>query len=119
MGLVTVSWMPSADTGGSGLKEYEVEVSDDGGGTWSRLATVTTNSHAYTAAPGSQLYRVRARDRALNVSPYSQTSAAERMDASPRSFAVGCGCGASAGTAAWAGWGLAGLFLLAARQQSS
>jgi hypothetical protein len=64
-------WKPA------GIQNYDVEVSTDSGSNWSAVGTTSdsTASFSYSPAPGSYLYRVRARDTTGLLSPYSVNSA--------------------------------------------
>jgi len=102
-GSVTVSWAASTDTGGSGLKEYDLQVSA-GGGTFSPVQTTAGTSSVYAAAEGSYRFRVLARDNVGNESAWSATSSAVVVGA-PDGGGVDAGvdagldAGADAGTA--------------------
>ncbi len=68
-----VTWTASTDTG-SGLANYELERSLNGGA-FTLIASPTTNSFQENALPeGSYVYRVRARDAVGNLSAYSPDS---------------------------------------------
>lgn len=83
-GPVTITWSGSNDdAGGSGVKEYDVTVSSDGGANFSPLVAVPGTSHGYTAPQGSYLYRVRARDNAGNASAFTADSNRVRVDTTP------------------------------------
>jgi hypothetical protein len=81
----TVSWSGSDETGGSGLKHFDIQVRSDGGswGNWV-MGTIAT-SQDYTGSDGV-LYEFRARavDNAGNVQEWSATpQAATTVDALP------------------------------------
>jgi len=64
----TVSWTGS-DTGGAAIKNYDVQVRDGPGGTWTdwRMNTTSTSS-SYSGASGhAYFFRSRARDNAFNL----------------------------------------------------
>ncbi len=78
VGLYSITWSPSRDTGGSGLACYELERSTDGGRKFALVASPTTNTFTETVESGSEdgphLYRVRARDRVAHFSAFSPNS---------------------------------------------
>lgn len=65
---IRVSWTAS-DTGGSGIKRYELSKSTNGGTSWTVVSTTLTGTthDAIVASSGSIRYRVRAVDKAGNV----------------------------------------------------
>lgn len=67
-GPFTVSWS-AVDAGPSGIKNYDVQVWDASGGTWTDWQVDTEETSASYPGVGGQLYafRIRARDRAGNV----------------------------------------------------
>jgi Tol biopolymer transport system component len=67
-GPFTVSWSGS-DTGGSGLRNYDIQVRDGAGGVWTDWMPATTaTSGTYPGIGGHTYYfRSRARDNAFNL----------------------------------------------------
>jgi fibronectin type 3 domain-containing protein len=71
----TIAWTPSTDAGGSGIANYELERSADGGAAFALVASPAAPTFTEPGiAEGSYLYRVRARDGAGNYSAYSPNS---------------------------------------------
>jgi hypothetical protein len=86
----TVSWSGADETGGSGIKHFDVQVRSNGGpwGDW--VMATTTTSQAFNGSNGV-LYEFRARavDNAGNVQDWSATpQAGTRVDALPPEAAV-------------------------------
>jgi len=77
-GIFTISWAASTDYGGSGFKQYNIQMSSNGSATYSSYAVQTTNSYTIpSTAPLSQgvyAFRVNAQDNAGNQSAYSAAS---------------------------------------------
>ncbi len=74
-GTHTVTWGGAADNaGGSGIANYDVRRSADGGVNWTTVVTATTGT-SYTQSPavgqGTYIYQARATDNAGNVGPFS------------------------------------------------
>lgn len=61
---------------GSGVATYNLEVSGDGGLSWTRLLTNTLQtSYQYTGQPAHTYdFRVRATDNVNNVGPWAEAS---------------------------------------------
>ena len=62
---ITLSWTAPGSTGGSAITGYNIEVSSDGGSSWSDLVantsnTTTTYQHTGLTAPSTRHYRVSA-----------------------------------------------------------
>ncbi|MBK9052512.1 MAG: PD40 domain-containing protein [Chloroflexi bacterium] len=70
----TVNWSGS-DTGGSGLKNYDVQIRDGVNGSWTAWKTATTQTSAtYTGIGGHTYYfRGRARDNNYNLESWPTT----------------------------------------------
>jgi hypothetical protein len=68
--VFTVTW--SGNDAGSGIKDYDVQISSDGGGSWGTWLTATPlSSAACTGLNGSTYhFRCRARDNAGNTEAY-------------------------------------------------
>jgi hypothetical protein len=84
-----ITWSPSLDAISS-LASYEIRRSQDGGTTWTAVATlpVTSTNTAWKQDPpltdGTYIYQVRARDNAGNVSSWSSnTNAVQVQGAGP------------------------------------
>lgn len=75
---IALSWRAAADTGGSGLAGYELFRATYSGGSWSRIATLTSLSFTNTNLSRNHryYYAVRAYDKAGNRSPLSPTISA-------------------------------------------
>jgi len=71
LGPFTVRWS-GADTGPSGLKNYDVQIKDGAGGAWADWQMGTPDTSASYAGVGGHTYyfRSRARDNAYNVEPW-------------------------------------------------
>lgn len=67
-GAVTVAWSGS-DTGGAGVKNYDVQVRDGASGAWTDWRAATTGTSAQFSGVDGHTYafRSRARDNAFNV----------------------------------------------------
>ena len=64
---IAVTW-PAYDVGEAGLKDYDVQVAEDGGGWSDWLVHTSATAAAYPGVGGhSYCFRSRARDRAYNV----------------------------------------------------
>ena len=78
-GTFPVAWTASTDAG-SGVAYYELQRSADGGSTFTTIAAVSSASFTETGlSVGVYAYRVRAVDRADNLSGFSSTSAPIRV----------------------------------------
>jgi subtilisin family serine protease len=66
-----LTWSAS-DTGGSGIADHELQVSTDGGATWTNVSTTLANpvANVVAASSGTIRYRVRAVDGAGNVGAF-------------------------------------------------
>jgi hypothetical protein len=74
MGTHTVSWSGALDAGGSGIANYDVRRSSNGGTTWATAATgITSTSWAQSPAvgPGTYIYQIKTKDGAANESGWS------------------------------------------------
>lgn len=81
----TVSWSGADETGGSGIKHFDIQVRGDGGSWGNWVMGTTATSQQYTGSDGV-LYEFRARavDNAGNVQEWSATpQAATTVDALP------------------------------------
>jgi hypothetical protein len=79
-GTVDLTWNPSTDAGGWEIDHYEVQVSSDGGSTWTSLDDAPAEASSVDRSEGSYVFRVRAVDPAGNISGWSPTSAAVIVD---------------------------------------
>ncbi len=72
---IPVQW--TAVETGSGIRGYDLEVSADGGASWTRLLTATqATTYTFTGTLGVvYTFRVRATDRVSNVSAWAQAEA--------------------------------------------
>lgn len=97
---VPVTWDGSDPAGGSGLGNFDVETNDSGQG-WVRWMTATSarSANLWALAGHSMQVRVRARDRAGNLSPWASGSFTVAPGAGGAPFAVSYGVG-SRGTLA-------------------
>lgn len=70
----TVAWS-GADSGGSGLEGYDVQVASNGGAYVDWLTGTTATASTFTGTPGqTYAFRVRGRDNAGNVGAYNITN---------------------------------------------
>ena len=86
----TVYWTGS-DTGGSGLKSYDIQIREGAAGTWTNWKTNTSDTSAsYTGVGGRAYYfRARARDHAGNVEAWPAAhDAMTTVEANPPETAV-------------------------------
>ena len=84
-GAVTVTWSGS-DTGGAGVKNYDVQVRDGASGTWTDWQMATTGTSAQFSGVNGHTYafRSRARDNAFNVEAWpASPDATTTVDAQP------------------------------------
>gem|GEM_PF-6951478 len=72
---IPVQWSSVED--GSGIRGYDLEVSTDGGASWTRLLTATqATGYTFTGTPGvAYTFRVRATDNVSNTSAWMQAEA--------------------------------------------
>ncbi|HEX5826829.1 MAG TPA: hypothetical protein VFY23_04860 [Candidatus Limnocylindrales bacterium] len=69
-----IYWSTAADSGGAGVKRYDVGRSTDGGSTWTTLGTTQKTNFPYLqASSGTVIYRVRTVDWANNKSAWRAT----------------------------------------------
>ena len=68
---ISLSWTAADDTGGSGVRDFFLYVSEDGGPISRNAGPIDGNSYTFAGEPGIEYgFAVRARDNVFNLEPY-------------------------------------------------